>query len=344
MKNILGTILLVSMGVATPSFATTYWVSATEGGSGDCSSAVGDSDPGVYLGSITDGLACVGPAGTELGAGNTVIVKDGVYDETLANNIPSGAADDQRFTLMAENPGGAVLQPTSATGSIIYVGVDTHYLTINGLVLDGSNSLVGGLAFSSYDSGAFYDIVISQMEVRNIDTDGMDFENGSDFQIVGNWIHDGGACGQGAYLGYCHGMYMGANFQNSVVDSNTIERHQGYAIHFYGGDAGDTISGNVVSNNVGHDNGSSAAGEGSILIWGPNNQLYSNYSYSNAGSGFDIGYDGNYLDSNVAQNNGYSGIDVSGDNTTIVNNVLIDNAAGAITGSGSWTDSNNVTN
>jgi len=342
MKYFSTAMILISMWMATPSFATNYWVSATDGISGDCTSAIGATDPGIYLRSIADGLACAGPVGSELGAGHTVIVKDGVYNETLLNQIPSGASQDQQFTLMAQNVGGAVLQPTTTAGSIIYIGIDTHYLTISGLVLDGSNSLVNGLSFSSYGSAAFHDIRVTQVEVKNTDGNGMQFENGTNFDVDHNWVHDGGACGQGAYLGYCHGMYMGANFQSSLVDGNTIDHYQGYAIHFYDDFAG-TITGNVIRNNKAHHNGSNAKGEGSILIWGPNNQIYNNISYANVGPGFNVAYGGNSIHDNVAWNNGDSGIcDISGGNT-IVNNILIENAGGAFTGDASSTASNTMT-
>ena len=331
------------MFMAAPSFATNYWVSKTGGNNGDCRSAIGASDPGIYLRSISDGLACVGPAGTDLGAGNAVIVKDGVYNETLLNQIPSGASQDRPFTLMAQHVGGAVLRPTAPAGSIIYIGTDTHFLTISGLVLDGINLLSNGLDFSSYSATAFHDIRITQLEVRNTDGNGMQFENGTNFTIDHNWVHDGGACGQGQYLGYCHGMYMGSNFQNSVVDGNTIDHYQGYAIHFYGGDSAAAITGNVVRNNNVHQNGSTSMGEGSILVWGPNNQIYTNVSYANAGPGFNIAYSGNFIHDNVAWANGGSGIsDISGGNA-IVNNTLIENAGGPITVYGSSSAASNIT-
>jgi len=328
--------------VVAPAFATTYWVSASAGSTGDCNSARGDTDPGVYLRTITDGLACVGPAGSDFGAGHSVVVKDGVYDESLQDNIPSGTSENQRFTLTAEHIGGAILRPTGANGSIIYIRSDTHYATITGLVLDGSNSLVTGLAFSSYNSAAFQNVRVSNIEVKHTDGDGMLFQNGANFQISSNWIHDGGACGQGAYIGLCHGMYMAPNFQNSVVDGNTIDHYQGYAIHFYGGDAGGTITGNIVRNNVAHHNGSDLRGQGSILIWGPNNEIYKNISYSNVGPGFHIAY-GNSVHDNIAWRNGYGGIyDLSG-GSTITNNILIENAVGPIAGEQGSAVWNNLT-
>ena len=342
MTCFLSLIILMFLSVATPSFATNYWVSASDGISGDCSTAVGETDPGIYLRSIADGLACVGPAGSELGAGHAVIVKDGVYNETLLNQIPSGASQDRPFTLMAQHVGGAVLRPTTPAGSIIYIGTDTHFLTISGLVLDGINLLSNGLDFSSYSATAFHDIRVNQVEVKNIDGQGMMFGNGTNFTIDHNWVHDGGACGQGQYLGYCHGMYMGSNFQNSVVDGNVIDHYQGYAIHFYDGFAG-TITGNVVRNNNVHQNGSASMGEGSILVWGPNNQIYTNVSYANAGPGFNIAYSGNFIHDNVAWVNGDSGIvDISGGNA-IVNNTLIENAGGPITVYGSSSVDSNIT-
>ena len=114
---------------------------------------------------------------------------------------------------------------------------------------------------------------------------------------------------------------MAANFHNSVVDGNTIDHYQGYAIHLYGGDAGETITGNVLRNNVAHSNGSAMRGQGSILVWGPNNEIYNNISYSNVGPGFDIA-NGNSVHDNIAWNNGNHGIyDLSG-SSTITNNIL----------------------
>jgi hypothetical protein len=97
-------------------------------------------------------------------AGTTVIVSDGVYNESLST-VHSGLSDSARVVIRAENPRGVVV---THPGRVLKV--DKAFVTFDGIVFDGqmgTNDLV-----SVRTSGD--NLLMYNCEMRNTRRDGMD--------------------------------------------------------------------------------------------------------------------------------------------------------------------------
>ena len=325
-------LLVASFGLFTLSSsasAATYYVATTGSDSNSCTTANNSSTPKR---TITAALACVGTAGTDAGAGVTVQVANGVYNEQFNNQIPSGSSDSARFILKSANPRGAILRSTgdqSNKGTIAFT-VDSHFITIDGFVIDGSSGTnTGGITFSSYNKNAFHHIRISNNEIINMQGDGMSISKGTNYEIINNTINNVGSPCTGLGIGYCHGIYVSADTVNSVFDGNTFSNVAGYGLHIY--DSAPTISGNIISNNIFHHNGI-VHNQAGLLIGGTDNVAYNNVAFDN-GVGISVAYTGNnnnLVYNNTAWSNNLYGFDwVNGSNLTWKNNLSIENGSGA---------------
>jgi len=321
------------------SLAATYYVATTGSDANTCAEAQTSATPKR---TISAALACVGAAGTEAGAGNTVQVASGVYDEQLPNKIPSGSGESTRFILKSATPKGAILKYSgdqSGYGTIGFT-IDSHYITIDGFVIDGSadtNSF--GIYFSSYNTTAFQHIRISNNEIKNMTRDGIAMGKGN-FEVIGNQIHDTG-CGC-PDAGHCHGIYAGPYTVNSLFEGNQISYSCGYGLHFY--DAGaNSMSGNIVRGNIFHHNGLINV-EAGIIIGGHDNQLYNNISYSNEGAGISQTEGGvnNFISNNTIFNNTLYGFVMNSGTATLRNNIFWNNGSSITVNGGTITSSNNI--
>lgn len=141
MKHTIFTLLFLLL--AAQANAATYWVNPASSGQ-HCTNSASDPGAGSSSQTIAQGLDCAGAAETDNGAGDTVIVKNGTYQEELFRLIPNGT-NGSVFTLKAENNRGAIIQATSrGNGAIISMANTVHYVTIDGLVLDGNSIGSGG--------------------------------------------------------------------------------------------------------------------------------------------------------------------------------------------------------
>src|SRR5262249_29397338 len=96
----------------------TYYVAKTGSDSNSCSNAQSQSNPKL---TINAGVGC-------LGAGDTLIIKSGVYDELLENVIPSGTSS-ALVTVRAEEQHGAIIRPHHYSFTIhILTFVDKSYI------------------------------------------------------------------------------------------------------------------------------------------------------------------------------------------------------------------------
>ncbi len=125
-------------------------------------------------------LATIDKAVRSVLAGDTVIVGDGTYNETI-QTVRAGTANS-RITLRAENPGGAVL--THSAGRVLKV---YHpYYTIEGLIFDGQYG--GSDIVKVYDEGDH--LVFRNNEVRHGARDGIDMNAPTNVLIEDSVIHD----------------------------------------------------------------------------------------------------------------------------------------------------------
>jgi parallel beta-helix repeat protein len=310
------TFLLVMFLTLLPvlAYGTTYYVATTGSDSNSCAQAQSQATPKL---TINAGLGC-------LVAGDTLIVKSGVYPEafgvntggdTLLGNWPSGVPGSP-ITVKSEIKGGAIIRPNNL-GSWWYMlrTKNAHDLIIDGFVFDGINQSYAG-EHVYLDSGS-HDITIQNCELKNaLDlarfgqdvSFGMSMEQSSTYNLrfTNNKIHD---IGIGAVPGqpfYSYGFYW--HGRDSIFENNEVYNCSGFAIHFYTVYPG--MNNNIFRNNSLHDNGLS----GLLLSGGQNTQAYNNLIYNN-------GWRGGAGGINVGQFGGQSAA-----NNNIYNNTIFQNA------------------
>src|SRR5262249_42775676 len=155
--------------------------------------------------------------------GDTLVLRDGVYDSQM-QNIPSGSPGNP-ITIRSENPGGAIIRPTSYQGTGI-IETSGHDIVINGLTTDGRN-LTAPVHIYIHDGA---DVVVANNDLgwgrdNNSPSNnlGIAVAGAERVTITHNRIHDMG------YVGYeaditrswgSYGMYFGAD--NSIIEYNEI--------------------------------------------------------------------------------------------------------------------------
>jgi parallel beta-helix repeat protein len=323
--------LLLVLLLPSLSQATTYYA-ATSGG-GSCSTNTNAPQQGMNA-----GIGC-------LSAGDTLLVRAGVYAETFYQVVPNGV------TLRSEVQYGAILRPPQASqySFIFALGPSASNITIDGFVLDGVNQTQPINHIWIMDGS--HDITIKNCDIKNGIDDGSSSSsqgistdhNVNTVTISRTKIHDIGGLGAGNATG-AYAFYWHAD--NSLFEGNEVYNISGYSIHMYNPGAGEISSNNIFRNNIFHDNG-----DGVLLGSGGNNNLfYNNILYRNgflggspAGHGHAAlqvaGYGGqdsigNKLMNNTFYGNAYGainlGVNSPATNTVVQNNILLQNGSDVI--------------
>jgi hypothetical protein len=281
MKKLLLVILFTMFPVLA--HGATYYVAQTGSNSNSCASAQSQSTPKL---TIDAGIGC-------LSGGDTLIVKSGVYSETINDNIPSGSAGSPT-TIRSEVKGGAILRPTGKAGdgvAFILIGLSGQrsFITLDGFLIDGVNSSApaSGVTVRSPtgdDTTTTNGISLLNLEIKNLPfvdspngTNGISIAAGtSDLTLRNNYVHDIGmnAPSNAQFLSYC--MYWSG--RTSTVEDNNFGPCSGYGIHgFHNQSLGASGGGsNTIRNNYIHDNG--AIG---LLMCPGNNKIYGNIIVNN---------------------------------------------------------------
>ncbi len=276
--------LLLSVGAAE---AAIYYVNQSCQGcnSNSCTAA---ANPNTPRQTINGGTGCLGP-------GDTLVVKDGTYNECLINAIPSGSAGAPT-TIIAENPRQARLAPTSLAscgstvviigvrGGIGFAGDVRSYIRLEGLFIDIPTSatgfgvkVLGGREDADFQDGSV-GLEFINLEIQG----GKNGPNTSDFSLgIGqggnqfgwtfrnNYFHDISIVDMfnPADIGWGYALYISGH--DNLIEGNEFARIAAYAIHGYS--TGSHFFNNIIRNNYFHDIGGPA-----ILVCGSNNQLYNN--------------------------------------------------------------------
>ena len=317
MKRLVLTLFLVILG-ATRLEAATFWVNPGSSGSHCVDSA---SDPGAGSSSqtITQALACAGAFNTTQGAGDTVIVKDGTYDEHITT-IPGGTAGSP-FTLKAQNPRGATIK-RSGGGTIMEWNTGgtvsgIQYIVIDGFVIDGQNIDGNGIRVSvcgpASDACGIPDqrpnvnhITINNVEAKNIGGDGFKLM-GQFYTLTNNFIHNTGF----SHPGQSHSCYCYIA-QSTIGPGNIMSESNGYEWHPNTNNEDgvvfdNVIFGNTFRNMTNHDSWA-------VLLSGRNQKFFSNIIYGNV-QGIIVGhgaaptdivavYENTFVDNNNGPHNG----------------------------------------
>ncbi|MCD6365038.1 MAG: right-handed parallel beta-helix repeat-containing protein [Planctomycetes bacterium] len=205
--------------------ATDYYVSPT----GDNGASGGPGDP---FQTITHALGEVAP-------GDTVVVKDGTYNEWVYTQVAGTETD--RITLRAENPGAAtVLNITSQSWAPFIIGHPNY--TVEGLIMDGNwgGKLVRvfgpgkevpelGMTFPGGDNLIFRDNI-----VRNTTDNGVDLGTPQNVLIDNCHIYN---CLKGSKTsrGDAHGIATGGvknftirNTEVNYVSGDALQTQDGF--------------------------------------------------------------------------------------------------------------------
>ncbi len=348
--------LLVMFFVMCPVLAhgATYYVATTGSDSTSCANAQSQSTPKL---TINAGIGC-------LSSGDTLIVKAGIYNEIIPDNIPSGTAGTPT-TVKSEVQYGAVLRPDGSQSKPDGVGFvifgwtgDRSYITFDGFVLDAVD-MPAPVYITYIKNGDNHHITISNNEMKNAahyddgtSSDGFVLgHTAHEIVFRGNKIHDigTGASSSEHFFSYCS-YFTG---QNSVFENNELYNCSGFGLHMYDA-TGLGSNNNIVRNNYIHDNG----GQGILFAsGGQNNLLYNNIIVHNGigpapqTGGIQVGGYGspsanNGVYNNTVYNNNGNCIEIGGNgpsDNTIRNNICYQNSNDNVvvsSGSGNTIDHN----
>jgi parallel beta-helix repeat protein len=247
------------------STGATFYVSPT----GD------DSGPG----SIDQPWQTIQHAADTLSPGQTVLVREGTYEETLRVTRDGTATDPITISSFpSEQP---VLRPAPGARENRYpVELDgASYIRLHGFVIERATGPSSADVFFADDS---HDIELSGNEIRNSSDQGIFAERTThDLQILANAIHDNGP----SPIHQSHGIYL-EGVDQLIANNVVYDNHYGYGIHVY--PSADRV---LVVHNTVVDNGNTATSSGGIILGGgadttvDNTTLVNNVVAFNASAG-----------------------------------------------------------
>jgi parallel beta-helix repeat protein len=242
------------------------------GGAGSCEEAKNNGTP---MGSIKAALGC-------LGAGDTLYLRGGTYSEEMWDTIPSGTSWDNPVIVAAYPGERVVLKPTQGARVITFNGSDSHYIVIDGLVMDGADVQYDVVKMDGWPGDMPHHIRIQNSEIMNAPSQGI-LVGGTGHEFINLDVHNNGNECFGAF--HCHGIAL-AGDGNLVQGSKFHDQPQGYGIHLYNGNDGSAVHDNVVIDNLSYGN----SANGLILSSGANNVAYNNTIFNNQGVGIQLDY------------------------------------------------------
>ena len=333
MKQIFLTLILF-LSLASPAWATVYWVATTGSDANACSaidSADITTDPGTYKLSITSASACAS-------AGDTVIVKAGVYTATQFTTTVSGSSGASRIRYLSQTLNGAILRPT--TGEFLW-SQEGSFTTIEGFDLDGSSN--GGAAnlpmfINANDvsliNNKIHDWSMSQCTAALFNNGGTGVAAlGANLIATNNQIYNIGlslTCGPGA-----HGIYNQGTGGGSMSGNLIHHVHDHGIITYPNTTTAVTISGNTVHN----------VQRGIWLLTGNGHSVYNNLLYNNGTAGIQIETDNHFIYNNTVggTTSDIIFLQTTANGNTVRNNISIPGGAVVDSGSGNTINTNTTT-
>jgi parallel beta-helix repeat protein len=279
--------------------------------------------------------------------GDTLYVRQGTYVEKLFDSIPAGTSWTQPVTVAAYPGEKVTIQPNAAEHVLVFQGSDTHYIIIDGFIIDGANSLYNGVKITSTSQGGAHHIRIKNTEIKNTQTSGILVTAGADYnEFINLDVHHTGLSATSGSDGGGHGVYIGS--ANNLLERSSIHDNRKVGIQVYNGKGG--VNNNIIRYNKSYKNGTAGLSDGKsglIIGSGSGTIAYNNIVWGNPGSGITVGYgaSGVKVYNNTTYDNQEYGIDVrSSSNTEVKNNIIYGNKSGSITNAGTGTiQQNNLT-
>jgi hypothetical protein len=329
---------LASASFAVSSSSIIYYVSKNGSDSNSCAQARTSNAPKL---TISAALACIGTT-AGAGAGYTVEVGAGIYNERLIGNIPGGSSWTSPFTLRAKAGNAVTIKPNFSLDLPI-LEPHSSYAIIQGFILDGSGQT--GVMVRLYGS---YQRLLNN-ELKNVDGDnGIFIANGAHYnEIIGGSIHDGRfagcwTCGGG---GTSYPIYLEGN--NNLIQGVHIYNFPSFGIHVNNGYPGNHADSNIIRNNRIHHGGTTNPSACGIIVsreGGTANNIYNNIIYNMSSHGLCVSRSNHLVYNNTIYGNAQIGIYVNNSTSIIVkNNIVVGNSSQIVnTGTGTIL-SNNLT-
>lgn len=311
--------------MASTAQAVTYYVDDT-GSNSNCTTIQTEGTPGL---TINFALDCAGAAGTEEGAGDTVIVKAGTYAELITNNIPSGSLGNL-FVLKCETIRACTIQAPGAANELIsMISGSSRNIEINGFVIDGNNVAVDCLRTSGGAAGTHFNLRYLNNEIKNCTQQGIQSSGTDDVLVRGNFIHDI-AAGSGSNAFHC--LYSSSFDRNWIIERNTFDTCSGYGVHIY--HPTNPPTGHIIRFNISR-NMETRSG---VILYGSGHLVHNNILTGNALGGIRVATSAS--NAKIYQNTIYNntvGIDKAGAGAAECrNNIVLSSAS--MTGCGTTSD------
>jgi parallel beta-helix repeat protein len=291
-------LVLTSISPALGGDSTTLYV---DGSSPSCSNS--------GTGAQDRPFCTIGGAVAKVAPGQTVEVAAGTYFEKV--DISKSGTSSAPIVVTAA-PGGTVTVTGQSSGFVIS---GRSWITVSGFTVRNTPDYGINVSNSSSITISNNNVSYAGSQASGMTKGGIRLNNSTDSLIVGNTSHDN------SYAGI---MVVGGSTRNEVRGNETFRNAQGFAraapgIRIY------AAVGNVVDNNVTHDNEDS----GIESYPGANDTLiYNNVSYNNGDHGIDdLRTTGQRIIGNTVYNNVTAGINLEGNSTggTVMNNIAVNN-------------------
>ncbi|HXT02509.1 MAG TPA: fibronectin type III domain-containing protein [Elusimicrobiota bacterium] len=312
--------------LTTKARAATYYVANS--GSDSSSGAIG-----TPFRTIAHGISV-------LAAGDTLYLRAGTYPETLLGPFPSGTSSAP-ITVAAYPGETATIAPTSSVGDMWKIAT-ASYITIDGLIMDGTNVTQAIIFLGAGDATSAHYIVVKNSTLKNSQGQGVLLTSMADHNsFINDKIFKNGATNP-----RIHGLYIEGSY--NLVDHCDIYGNSGLGVNVYNGYAGASANYNVVSNNTVHDNSSASTGsrQGIGLSSGAGNTAFNNILWNN-GSGIVVGtndgttpatnarvYNNTIYNNNVGAGRYGIYLTSNGSGAVVQNNIAFDNLDGNIVNGG----------
>jgi parallel beta-helix repeat protein len=265
------------------------------------------SDSGA--GTIDQPFCTIGRAASLVTAGQTVQVAVGTYPERVA--VPVSGTPSAPIVFTAA-PGASVTLSGQANGFYI---AGRSWITVQRFSIVNTTDYGISVSNSSHITLSGNHVSYSGKPVSGMTKYGIRLNNVTDSLVSDNIVDHNTNAGIGL---------VGGSTRDEVFGNESFSNAQGYqraaaGIHLY------DAPGNVVANNITHDN------EDSGINCYPNSNncvIYNNVAYNNGDHGIDDSFaSGAQIVANTVYNNVTAGINVEGNATgaTVANNISVDN-------------------